>query len=40
MKSNNFYEVLEIIPVTIAQDIKRAYKKLAQEFHPKNATFP
>lgn len=37
MKSKNLYEVLEISPVATAKDIKRAYRKLAKEFHPDHA---
>lgn len=35
MKStNSLYEVLEISPAATAEDVKRAYRKLAKVFHP------
>jgi len=40
MESKNLYEVLEISPAATAKDIKRAYRKLAREFHPDQATSP
>jgi len=40
MKSKNLYEVLDISPAAVAQDIKRAYRKLAREFHPDHAASP
>lgn len=40
MKSKNLYEVLKISPAATAEDIKRAYRRLAREFHPDHAAFP
>jgi hypothetical protein len=40
MESKNLYEVLEISTAATAKDIKRAYRKLAREFHPDQATSP
>jgi hypothetical protein len=40
MQSKNLYKILEINPAATAKDIKRAYRKLAREFHPDQATSP
>lgn len=40
MESRNLYEVLAISPAATAKDIKRAYRKLAREFHPDHAASP
>lgn len=40
MKSKNLYDVLEISPTAVANDIKRAYRKLARQFHPDHAASP
>lgn len=40
MESRNLYEVLAVCPSATAKDIKRAYRKLAREFHPDQAASP
>lgn len=39
-KSKNFYEVLEISPSATTKEIRKAYRTLAREFHPDQATSP
>lgn len=40
VKSKNLYEVLQINPAATAKEIKRAYRRLAREFHPDHVASP
>ena len=34
MKANDYYEILELSPSASAEDVKRAYRRLAHKYHP------